>query len=137
MRMQPPMPEPLAYFLTWTTYGTWLPGDARGWVPDGGGDIRPPDPEREVAARRRMTEPPVKLSQDQRRIVCETIAEHCRVRSWCLHAVNARTNHVHVSCRPQMFTRTKSAISSKHGVLDTSKRTHVRNAKTGGRRAAA
>src|SRR5262249_3307643 len=22
----------LAYFLTWTTYGTWLPGDARGWV---------------------------------------------------------------------------------------------------------
>ena len=23
--------EPLAYFLTWTTYGTWLPGDERGW----------------------------------------------------------------------------------------------------------
>jgi hypothetical protein len=22
--------EPLAYFLTWTTYGTWLPGDERG-----------------------------------------------------------------------------------------------------------
>ena len=19
------------YFITWTTYGTWLPGDARGW----------------------------------------------------------------------------------------------------------
>jgi len=28
----PPLPEPLAYFLTWTTYGTWLPGDERGWV---------------------------------------------------------------------------------------------------------
>ena len=26
------LPEPLAYFLTWTTYGTWLPGDERGWV---------------------------------------------------------------------------------------------------------
>ena len=24
-----PLPEPLAYFLTWPTYGTWLPGDAR------------------------------------------------------------------------------------------------------------
>ena len=23
-------PEPLAYLLTWTTYGTWLPGDERG-----------------------------------------------------------------------------------------------------------
>ena len=27
-----PMPEPLAYFLTWATYGTWLPGDERGWI---------------------------------------------------------------------------------------------------------
>jgi hypothetical protein len=27
-----PMNEPLAYYLTWTTYGTWLPGDERGWV---------------------------------------------------------------------------------------------------------
>ncbi len=24
---EPPMPEPLAFFLTWPTYGTWLPGD--------------------------------------------------------------------------------------------------------------
>ena len=24
---EPPLPEPLAYFLTWPTYGTWLPGD--------------------------------------------------------------------------------------------------------------
>jgi hypothetical protein len=29
---QVPMDEPLAYFLTWTTYGSWLPGDERGWV---------------------------------------------------------------------------------------------------------
>jgi hypothetical protein len=25
-----PKADPLAYFLTWTTYGTWLPGDERG-----------------------------------------------------------------------------------------------------------
>src|SRR5438309_2044603 len=24
--------QPLAYHLIWTTYGTWLPGDARGWI---------------------------------------------------------------------------------------------------------
>jgi len=23
--------EPIAYLITWTTYGTWLPGDERGW----------------------------------------------------------------------------------------------------------
>lgn len=25
------MTDPLTYFITWTTYGTWLPGDVRGW----------------------------------------------------------------------------------------------------------
>ena len=31
---EPPLPEPLADFLTWPTYGTWLPGDERvGRVP--------------------------------------------------------------------------------------------------------
>src|SRR4051812_6675116 len=29
---EPPMPDPLAYFITWVTYGTWLPGDECGWV---------------------------------------------------------------------------------------------------------
>jgi hypothetical protein len=29
---EPPRPEPLAPFLTWPTYGTWLPGHERGWV---------------------------------------------------------------------------------------------------------
>jgi hypothetical protein len=27
----------LAYFITWTTYGTWLHGDARGWIMSGVG----------------------------------------------------------------------------------------------------
>jgi hypothetical protein len=26
------MDDPIGYFLTWVTYGTWLPGDPRGWV---------------------------------------------------------------------------------------------------------
>ncbi len=32
---EPTMPDPLAYYLTWPTYGTWLPGDERGWVKRG------------------------------------------------------------------------------------------------------
>ncbi|MCI0739413.1 MAG: transposase [Gemmataceae bacterium] len=90
-----PMQEPLAYFLTWTTYGTWLPGDERGWVAKPG-DIRAPDAERRQAARRQLTEPPLTLDLEQRRIVEGTIADHCRIRGWQLHAVNARTQHVHV-----------------------------------------
>ena len=90
-----PMDEPLAYFLTWTTYGTWLPGDERGWVKKPG-EFCTPDSPREQAALRRMTEPALTLTVEQRRIVEDTIAAHCRIRGWHLHAVNARMQHVHV-----------------------------------------
>ncbi len=86
----------LAYHLTWTTYGTWLPGDARGWVKWGEVGVKPPEPEQERDARRRMMESAVVLTDDQRAIVERTIRDHCRIRGWLLHAVNARSNHVHV-----------------------------------------
>lgn len=89
------MNGPLAYFLTWTTYGTWLPGDQRGWV-DKPGRFRPPDEQLRNEARQRMTEPALTLDAEQRRLVESTIADHCRIRGWHLHAMNARTQHVHV-----------------------------------------
>ena len=89
------MQEPLAYYLTWTTYGSWLPGDERGWVARPG-EFREPDVQRTDAARRLMTEPPLTLDLEQRRVVEDTIAAHCRIRGWRLHAVNARTQHIHV-----------------------------------------
>ena len=81
----------LAYHLTWTTYGTWLPGDGCGWVRSGRRGVMPPDAERERDARQRMVESPVILTDDQRAIVEQTIADHCRIRGWLLHAVNARS----------------------------------------------
>jgi REP element-mobilizing transposase RayT len=90
-----PMAGPLAYFLTWTTYGTWLPGDERGWV-DKPGQFRPPDPRLQAASRSLLAEEPCVLDAGQRRQVEETIAKHCAIRGWHLHAVNCRTNHVHV-----------------------------------------
>ena len=92
---EPPMPEPLAYFLTWTTYGTWLPGDERGWVRHGKG-FQLPDPVIKSAAESRMTETHCTLDPQQRELVEKTIADHCRIRGWELHAVKCRTNHVHV-----------------------------------------
>ena len=92
---EPPMPEPLAYFLTWPTYGTWLPGDERGWVLYKKGS-QPPDPIRKLEAEARMTEDVCILDQEQRRVVEKTIADHCRIRGWELHAVNCRSNHLHV-----------------------------------------
>jgi REP element-mobilizing transposase RayT len=90
-----PLSDPVAYFLTWPTYGTWLPGDERGWVQRSHG-WRLPDTTRQLEAAARMTEDACRLNDQQRRLVESTIGEHCRIRNWTLHAVNCRTNHLHV-----------------------------------------
>jgi REP element-mobilizing transposase RayT len=91
---------PLAYHLIWTTYGSWLPGDVRGWIQLGVYGVQPPDPQREQRAREMMAEEEVILTREQRDIVEQAIRDHCRVRGWLLHTVNARSNHVHVVVTP-------------------------------------
>jgi REP element-mobilizing transposase RayT len=85
----------IAYFSTWTTYGTWLPGDDRGWFRRGRG-WQEPNRLRAFEAALRMTEDAITLDTDQRRLVETVIADHCAIRGWILHAVNCRSNHVHV-----------------------------------------
>ena len=45
----------IAFFSKWTTYGTWLPGDNRGWFKRGKG-LRVPDSWLEFAALLRISE---------------------------------------------------------------------------------
>jgi REP element-mobilizing transposase RayT len=85
----------IAFFSTWTTYGTWLPGDERGWFARGEG-LKEPDGMRKLEAALRLTEEAITLTLSQRQRVEKTIADHCAIRRWTLHAVNCRTNHVHV-----------------------------------------
>jgi REP element-mobilizing transposase RayT len=91
-----PNEYPLACHIVWTAYGTWLPGDARGWLEKGKWIVQAPDPDLERRARERMAELPVHLTPAQRAIVEQTIADHCRIRGWKLHATRARSNHIHV-----------------------------------------
>jgi REP element-mobilizing transposase RayT len=87
--------DPVGYFLIWATYGTWLPGDPRGWVKYQAG-WQLPDPIREREAKALMTEEACILTEEQRRAVEAQIGETCAHRGWTLHAVNCRSNHVHV-----------------------------------------
>lgn len=87
--------DPLGFFLTWVTYGTWLPGDARGWVEYQHG-WQLPDPIRELESMAVMTEDASRLNEDQRLAVENQLAETCQHRGWHLHAANCRSNHVHV-----------------------------------------
>jgi len=94
------MGEPLGYLLTWTCYGTWLHGDERGTVDEDhntpGAPFLAPDDTRLLHEVRVMADRPVRFCQSARRVVDATIKRHCEIRHWTLHAVNVRTNHVHV-----------------------------------------
>jgi len=88
--------EPIAYLITWTTYGSWLPGDKRGWHCWGEGEVQPSNKLFVEMAASEMKETAFTLSSDGREIVEQTISRHCNFRSWTLCAVSARSNHVHV-----------------------------------------
>ena len=88
--------EPIAYFITWTTYGTWLPGDERGWHRENVPGVQSGDSTRKHAAQLRMTDSAFVMSDLHRSIVEQTIRRHCEIRNWWPHAINPRTNHVHV-----------------------------------------
>ena len=89
------MDDPIALFLTWSTYGTWLPGDSRGWV-DYGRGWRLPVPWRQLETAARMTEDACRLTSEMRAAVEQQLEETCGIRSWQLFAKNCRYNHVHI-----------------------------------------
>ena len=85
----------LAYFITWTCYGTHLPGDERGWTKwQQGNQIF--QPQLEQWCRSQMSDTAVMLDVSDREIVEQVIHDHCAIRAWKLHAVNCRSNHCHV-----------------------------------------
>ena len=88
--------DPIAYFLTWTTYGTWLPGDPRGWNRKGEIDSLTGNSLIAATAKARMREDVFLLTISDRKVVEETIGDHCEIRGWELHALNVRSNHLHV-----------------------------------------
>ena len=88
------MDDPIAFFITAATYGTWLPGDQRGWVEYRQG-WQLPSPVRELEAAAKMSEVAKILSPHRRQIVERQIHETCEYRKWICHAVNCRTNHMH------------------------------------------
>src|SRR5262245_51379061 len=91
---------PLAYFITFTTYGTWLHGRDPGSVDKAhhevGMPFLPPDVALELESRGEMNQPPYLLDAPRREIVLRTLREVAAHRGWRLWAVHVRSNHVHV-----------------------------------------
>ena len=95
---------PLAYLLTFRTFGTWLHGDERYSVGRGGKNIYgteriPPNEGLEKAMSDEINQSAVILNKMQRKAVEDEIRKTCIARGYILQAVNARTNHAMRLCR--------------------------------------
>jgi len=113
---------PLAYLITFRTFGTWLHGDERGSIrrnrkSDRGSkqiDINIPLKEKMGAG---MLSPPVLLDPLQRKVVDSAIREVCEVREHSPHAVNVRSNHAHsvisAQCSPERLADSLKAYSTR------------------------
>src|ERR1700746_1828662 len=91
---------PLGYLITFRCYGTWLHGDKRGSIDRFHNRYKSPYIAENEAwhshnAKTRKGSS-VALDQSRRSSVENAIRETCAYRRWTLHAVNARTNHIHV-----------------------------------------
>jgi hypothetical protein len=108
--------DPITWLITSTTYGTWLPGDARGFV-GRVWETRPGDPSTEAlraehdhvdtpydraipgleaASRAQMKGDAVLLTGAHAEVVVEQFRQTAGFRRWHLHAVAVMANHFHL-----------------------------------------
>jgi hypothetical protein len=91
----------LAYFITFSTYGTWLHGTSKGLGSVDrkhnhyGAPFVEPNTERETNERDALTQPSYTMDAAQRQVVCDAIVALCQERGWDLSALHVRGNHVH------------------------------------------
>jgi REP element-mobilizing transposase RayT len=92
------MSKIVGYMLTWTTYGSWLPGDKRGYVDNGKillGDVKTLQ-----RNRQRQKSPVVKLNPREKRIVKQTILAEAERIDHKIEALTVYSNHIHLLARP-------------------------------------
>ena len=93
-------PIPLAYFITFTCYGTRLHGSESGSVDRKhnihGSPFLPPKLSWIGADEVHMKEKPYEMDPARRAIVLETIQTVCGHRGWRLLAAHVRSQHVHL-----------------------------------------
>jgi REP element-mobilizing transposase RayT len=117
--------QPRHWLLTWRTYGTWLPGDGRGFVgtavtregvreahtAPGALYAEPAPPLREYATDI-MRGPPVFLDVPHAGEVFGQLRETARIRGWEILALAVLSNHIH------LVARTPEDIDGAHLLRD-------------------
>ena len=84
----------LGYMITWTTYGTWLQGDERGYVKDG--RIYPGNKALMKSNRQLQLQDAIRLSRIQQQVVQKAIIEEAASQGQRIYALSVRSNHIHL-----------------------------------------
>jgi REP element-mobilizing transposase RayT len=113
---------PVAYFMTFNCYGTWLHGekptsvDRINNIP--GTHFLSFNSKRARLVKKQMSETPYILDESRRDIVLETIIEVCSYRQWVLLAAHVRSNHVHCVIhgilQPEQIMNTIKSYASRN-----------------------
>ncbi len=94
-----PSEFPIAYLITFTTYGTWLHGKDSGSVHHELNQFGTPqligDESLERQEIGQLKGPPVSLDEARRSVVRDTIADVATHRGWTLQIVHVRSTHIH------------------------------------------
>ena len=90
--------KPLAYFITFTAYGTWLHGDPRQSVLVENHSTKLLRPQESFVKHeeQKLKYPVVKFDEKMRFVIFESIMERCVYKQWHLYAAHVRSNHVHI-----------------------------------------
>ena len=116
------MPRTVGYMLTWTTYGSWLQGEKKGYVKEGRilrGDKRLVD-----LCEKFQKGSTDKLRNNERDIICKAILNEARRIGLTIEALAVRSNHIHLVARffPEPIGQTVSRFKNvtsyalrKHG----------------------
>ena len=80
--------------VTWTTYGTWLQGDKRGYVRDG--KILPADTNVEKANKKLQKAGHVRLTSEQKKVVEDAVLKESQRIGQGILAPAVCSNHIHL-----------------------------------------
>jgi len=80
--------------ITWTTYGTWLQGDGRGYVKNG--QTHHGNKALMQRNKKSQSRDMIKLSRNQQQVVRKAIAEEAGFQDQRIYALSVQSNHVHI-----------------------------------------
>lgn len=84
----------IGFMATWTTYGTWLQGDKKGYVKNG--TILEANPELEKTNKELLKHDKIKIPKSLRKIVKNAILKEAEEIGQKVYATAVCSNHVHI-----------------------------------------